>query len=178
MEDRVEKDGPTAESAHLRHAPHLRDPVSRSREQLGREVAQRADDTRLDQIDLLEEVALAGIDLGRLRIAVARRPALEYVGDEALLPRESDLREQLVEEAASAADERLALTILVEAGSLAHEHQVGVGVPGPEDDLRARCGERALLAVLELLPKGHQPIATSLRLSSDHVRARVQVHEG
>ena len=46
-------------------------------QQLGREVAQRADDARLDQLDLAEEVLLAVLDLLGMRIAVAGRPALE-----------------------------------------------------------------------------------------------------
>ncbi len=36
-------------------------------EQLRGEVAERADHPRLDQLDLPEQVALAGLDLGRLR---------------------------------------------------------------------------------------------------------------
>ena len=45
-------------------------------QQLRREVAERADDARLDQLELAEQVVLAGVDLARQRIAVAGRPAL------------------------------------------------------------------------------------------------------
>ncbi len=51
-----------------------------------------------------------------------------------------DLAEQLVEQLAGLADERLALLVLVEAGRLADEHQVGVGVAGAEHD--RSCGPR------------------------------------
>ena len=50
-------------------------------EQLRREVAERRDDLRPDQLDLPEEVALAGLDLLGLRVAVAGRAALEHVRD-------------------------------------------------------------------------------------------------
>ena len=50
--------------------------------------------------------------------------------------------EQLVEQLPGLADEREALLVLVEAGRLADEHQLGVGVPDAEDDLRAALRER------------------------------------
>ena len=53
-------------------------------------------------------------------------------------------------------DERVALLVLVEAGRLADEHQVGVRVPDAEDDLRAALGEPALHAaggLIRVLPE-------------------------
>src|SRR4029079_2117308 len=44
--------------------------------------------------------------------------------------------EQLVEQLPGLADERDALLVLVEAGRLADEHQVGVRIAGAKDDLR------------------------------------------
>src|SRR6476469_1647067 len=112
VKERQEKDGATAELVHLRRAPDLGDPSLIAAEQLGGEVAERADDRRLDQPHLFEEVGTTGLDLQRLRVAVAGRPALQHVGDEDLLAREADLFQHLVEQLAGAADEGHALPVL------------------------------------------------------------------
>jgi hypothetical protein len=49
----------------------------------------------------------------------------------------------LVEELARLADERVALLVLVEAGRLSDEHQLGFGVPDAEHDLSAALGKAA-----------------------------------
>ena len=49
--------------------------------------------------------------------------------------------EELVEELPRLADERVALLVLVEAGRLADEHQLGLRVPDAEDDLGAALGK-------------------------------------
>ena len=59
---------------------------------------------------------------------------------------EADAREQLVEQLPGLADERHALLVLVEAGRLADEHQVGLRVARAEDDLRPPLREPALRA--------------------------------
>ena len=92
VEDRQQQNAVTTELVRLRHAAHLRDPVLVARQQLGGEVPQRADHARLDQGNLLEEMVLAGIDLGRLRVAVSGRAAFEHVRNEHLLALEADLR--------------------------------------------------------------------------------------
>src|SRR6185436_20666213 len=115
----------------------------RAREQLRGEVAERAYDLRLDQLDLPVQEGLARVDLIRLWIAVARRPRLEHVRDEHLLAREPDLLQELVKELAGAAHERQALLVLVHPGRLAHEHEIGVRVAGPEHDPGARLREWA-----------------------------------
>src|SRR5438445_11095634 len=74
--ERIEKDAVAAERHFLLLPVHARDPGRPAGEQLRREVAERRDDLRPDQLDLLPEMALAGLDLVRLRIAVAGRPAL------------------------------------------------------------------------------------------------------
>ena len=62
------------------------------------------------------------------------------------------------------ADERQALLVLVRAGRLADEHQVGVGVARAEDDRGARRGElRAARAGLRLLPDRLELLAPRLR---------------
>ena len=64
-----------------------------------------------------------------------------------------------------AADERQALAVLLGARRLADEHQVGVGVAGAEDDLRARLGERAARAVRRLAVERDELLAAVRRLS-------------
>ena len=115
-----------------------------------------ADDARLDQLDLPEQVRLAGLDLVGLRVAVPGRPALEHVGDVDLGALEADAGEQLVEQLPGLTDERDALLVLVEAGRLADEHQVGVRIPDAEDDLRASLGEPAAGAARDLFPEGRE----------------------
>src|SRR5207247_2471900 len=113
---------------------------------LGREVAEGPDQLRLDQLDLTEQVALAGLDLLWHRVAVPRGPALDHVRDVDVLPGHADSAEELVEELPSLADERVALLVLVEAGRLADEHQLGLGVAHAEDDLGAALGKAAARA--------------------------------
>ena len=59
---------------------------------------------------------------------------------------EADLLEQLVQQLPGAADERQTLLVLVHAGRLADEHQVGVRVARSEHHLGAGLEERAALA--------------------------------
>src|SRR6185312_13124757 len=131
------------------------DPVRLPGQELGGEVPERADDTRPDQLHLGEEMALARGDLVRLGVAVARRTALQHVRDVDVGPREPDRAEQRLEHLAGLADERCALAVLVVAGGLAHEHQIGVGMARPDHDLRPGAGERALLTSL---PLGGSPV--------------------
>jgi hypothetical protein len=94
----------------------------------------------------VEEVRLARLDLLRVRIAVAGRPALDHVGDIDVRPREADSAQQLLEQLAGLPDERDPVLILVEAGRLADEHQVCVRIARAEDDLRPGRRERAASA--------------------------------
>ena len=59
-------------------------------------------DARLDQLHLLVQVGLAGVDLLELGVAVARRAALEHVRDEHVGSLQADLPQQLVEQLAGA----------------------------------------------------------------------------
>src|SRR6476620_4780057 len=115
-------------------------------EELGREVAERCDHFRLDQLDLAKEVRLARLDLVLLRVAVAGWAALEDVRDIDVLAPEVDAGEQPLEQLPRLADEGDALLVLVEAGRLADEHQVGVRVARAEDDLRPSLREPAARA--------------------------------
>ncbi len=65
-------------------------------------------------------------------------------------------REQLVEQLAGGAHERVALLVLVEAGRLADEDEVGVGVSDPEHDLGASLGQPAARAAGGLRGEGRE----------------------
>ncbi len=132
---------------------HARDPRLAARQQLGREVAERADDARRDELDLAQQIGLAGLDLFGLGVAVVRRPRLEHVGDVDLLAREADGAEELLEQLARLADERPALLVFVVAGRLAYEHEVAVRVALAEHDAGAGAREQAALAGLGLAPQ-------------------------
>ena len=119
-------------------------------QELGREVAERPDEPGLDQLDLPEEVALAGFDLVQHRVAVPRRPALDHVRDVDVFPGHADPVEQLVEELPRLADEREALLVLVKARRLADEHEIGLRIADSEDDLRAALGQAAARAARDL----------------------------
>src|SRR5215210_3843658 len=150
MEERKEPNGPAAELARLRAAVDPGDARALSREQLGGEVAERADHERLEQLDLAEQVRAALLDLAGKRVAIPGRPALEHVGDEHLPALEPDLLEQAVEQLAGAADERPALAVLLHPRGLAHEHELGVRVAHAEHEPRARLGQRARVFAREL----------------------------
>ena len=135
-------------------AVHARDAGRPTGQKLRREVAERRNDARLDQLDLPPEMSLAGLDLFGQRIAVAGRAAFKNVDDIDVVTRQPDAGEQLVEQLARRADERDALLVLVEAGSLADEHQIGVRVARAEDDLRAASGKCALGAACNDLAEG------------------------
>ena len=157
MVERVERHVVAAERHLLRDAVHARDSGRLAGEQLGREVAQCGNERRPDQLDLPEEMRLAGLDLLRLGVTVARRPALEHVRDVDVRARQPDPVQELLEQLARLTDEGNALLILVVAGRLADEHQLGVRVAGAEDDLCPRRRERAARAAERLvLVRGEQ----------------------
>src|SRR5207253_1232922 len=116
------------------------------RQELRREVAEGRHDLRLDQLDLAEEVAFAGLDLLGLWVAVPWRAAFQRIADIDVLTGEPDPPEQLAEQLARRADERDALLVLVEARRLADEHQVCGRRARSEHDLRASSRQRATRA--------------------------------
>ena len=96
----------------------------------------------LDQLDLAQQVLVAVLDLERLGVAVAGRPALQGVRDEHVgALRARSPRAAVSSSLPGPADEREALLVLAGAGRLADEHQVGVGVAGAEDDGLAGRGQ-------------------------------------
>ena len=98
----------------------------------------------LIDVDLPEQERLALLHFVGLGIAVARRPALDHVGDVDVFALQPDRLDDLRQQLPRAADERLALDVFVGARRLADEHQVGVRIADAEDDLLA--SERVQLA--------------------------------
>src|SRR5438093_526981 len=81
-------------------------------------IAERAYHHRFDELDLLKQERLAGLDFIRQRVAVVGGTAFDDIGDVNVGARKTDGFEQLVEQAAGGAHKRLALAILVEPGGL------------------------------------------------------------
>src|SRR3954447_4752343 len=170
MEDREQQYESVADLALLWTAMDLRDPGRVAGQELGRKVAERADDLGLDQLDLAVQVGLAGLDLVGQRVAVAGRPAADHVRDEYLRALDPDLREQLVEQLPRPADERKALQILGCAGRLADEHHVRVGVAGAEDDLGPNVLQRTFVRITHLAIDRNELLATFIRRLRSHGR--------
>ena len=92
---------------------------------------------RVEHLELAAQERGAGGDLVGLRVAVARRPALDHVGDEHVLALPADRLDELGQESPGGADERPAGLVLIATGTLADDHDLGFRValagdrPGP-----------------------------------------------
>src|SRR5437867_11988816 len=115
-----------------------------AREELAHRVpAQRHDDPRAQHLEVSAKPDVAGGDLVRERVAIFGRPVPDDVRDEHLPPVEADPGEELVQELARGADERLALHVLVVPGGLAQEEQAGLAGAVAGDGLAGASVERA-----------------------------------
>ena len=90
------------------------------------------------QLDLALEERAADLRLLRGRRAVSGRTPVDDVGDVHVRLAQPDGREHLVEQLAGAADERLALQVLVAAGRLADQHEAGLGCAAVEAQVLGR----------------------------------------
>src|SRR3954469_13287133 len=100
MERRNELRAAVIEDTAAKTGDRLEGPQQRAR----REGAERDDDLRLDDVDLLEQERLAGLHFVLLGIAVAGRPALDHVGDIDVLALQVDRLDDLRQQLAGAAD--------------------------------------------------------------------------
>src|SRR6266511_778443 len=116
------------------------------------EVPQRDDHGGIDEEELLLEPRLARLDLVRQRVPVPRRLAQDHIRDVHVLPADADLLEHLVQQLAGGAHERDALLVLVVAGALPDEHEVGARVAGAVHDL----GPTGRQAALRAGGRGHR----------------------
>ena len=81
-----------------------------------------------NQLNLTTQVAIAGLHLVRLRIAIVRRAALKNVGDIDCFARQTDGTQHLVKQLPGPADKRFALAILVRTRGFADDQPFGIGV--------------------------------------------------
>src|ERR1700737_4002727 len=150
-------DGDVGHAVLADHFPvEARDRLISGQQTCQRVPAEHQDDFRLDQPELLLEIRRAGLRLGRLRIPVAGRPALEDVRDEDLAPGETETTKKLVEQLASRADERLALQVLVLAGRLADDHDPRVDRAYSRHRLGPRMTQRATPAIVDRRTQARQ----------------------
>ena len=128
MERRYQVAGPVRVGA----AAQAADAFGRAEQQLGGEVAQRHDDSWVDELELFVEVGPAGLDLVGEGIAVARRAALDGIGDIEVISSEAHLlQDQAVQELARPAHEGQALAVLLLTGPSPTNMRSAVGFPIP-----------------------------------------------
>ena len=107
-----------------REPVNLRNKLAREEDSHG--VAAKSDDELwLEQPYLLVKPWAAGCHFLGQRVAVAGRPAFDDIGNKDLWPREADGAEKVVEQLAGSPHEGPALSILMEARTLANEHDLG-----------------------------------------------------
>src|SRR5688500_3963334 len=134
-----------------------------AQERLRRRRAQTDEHARLHDVQLGLEPRPAGGHLGPVRLLVdaplaARLPleVLDDVGDVRKSPVDLRLVEGPVEQLAGGTHERAALAILIVAGLLADEHDLGLLGAFAEDGLRPGLPEIARLAALRRFAKRRQ----------------------
>jgi hypothetical protein len=124
------------------HAPaQLADGLAAAQQRLHREAAHRQDEARAQQLDLAHQEGLAARHLGGLGVAVARRAALQRVGDVDLArrlgrlavlgARQAEGAQHVVQQLAGGADEGLALPVLLLARGFADDHPLRLRVAAP-----------------------------------------------
>src|SRR5262249_9058985 len=111
----------------------LTNPDVRAQHVLRRGRSEADDVLRPHKGELTVEILPAVVPPTRKRNAVVRRPALDRVADVHVLPLEPAGRDDLVEELARLADERLSGRVLVRTRGLADEANVGIDWADPED---------------------------------------------
>ena len=160
--------GPARGPERVDGAAQLRERHVGAEQVLRRDSPDRDDQRRRHEFDLALEVVAAAARLLGARIAVAGRPALEHVGDVDVLPREAEGLQHRRQQLARAADERLALPVLLGAGRLADEHPAGRPAADAEHRLRARRMQFAPRAGRHALAQGApvQPGSVARRSSA------------
>src|SRR6476660_8078316 len=127
--------------------PH--DALADAENALGRGAAEQHQHLRLEQLDLPGEERRASLDLFWRRRAVAGRTPIDRVGDVEMRLVEPDRRQHTVEHLPGAADEGLALQILVAAWSLADQHEVGLLAAAREAEALSRALQSAAVELAD-----------------------------
>src|ERR1035437_10556083 len=120
-----------------------RDPLA-GHEPPERVPAEGHDERWVEDLELAPQVRRTGGDLVRFGVPVVRWPTFHDVRDEDVFARPAERREELPEEHPRATNERPPLTVLVVAGTLAHEHDLGVGAALPRNGEGARLVQPAI----------------------------------
>src|SRR5262245_52920102 len=128
----------------------LADRLLRLEQRLRGHAAEREHHLRLQDGELRGQERRARGQLVGLGVAIAGRPTKDCIRDVHLVARELDRLEHLGQELACAADEGLALDVLVGAGTLPDHHKLGLRVARAEDDGRPALAQPASPAALEL----------------------------
>lgn len=117
--------------------------------------AQADDDLGSDQGHLAAQIADAGVLLGVQGVPVLGRTALDDVGDVHVgFPVQIDDLQHVVQQLARPAYEGLALEVLVLAGALADEHDLGIPGARSEDHVVPGVRQGALLTAVTGLLQG------------------------
>ena len=111
---------------------HACDPERLAGQKLGREVAERRDELRLNQLDLTEEMGLARGDLLGLRVTIIWRPAFQDVRDVDVRALQADATEQVFQQLAGLADEYDIPLVSWEPGASPTNMRSASGFPTPK----------------------------------------------
>src|SRR4029453_1877868 len=109
--------------------------------------ANRDQNLRLNNIDLLQEIRPACLHFERRRGAVAKRAsrrigtAFQDIGNVNLLANEAHRLDNSRKQLTCAPDKWLALPVLIHAGRFTDEHQFRIRISDAENCLRPRTGE-------------------------------------
>src|SRR5205807_8581200 len=99
--------------------------------------AKRDDCFGTNNFNLPHEKWRAGLTLITLWRSIARRAALDDIGDVDFFAAQAHGFDHIGQQLPGAADERLALFIFISARSFANEHQIGSGIAYAENNLLA-----------------------------------------
>ena len=122
-------------------------PCSKPKHGPGGRVAERQDERGANHLELFAQPGPTGDEFVARRGSIGRRPALHDVGHETLRARQADLfQDELEQQSAAAADERLTALVLIAAGRLADHHQGRVQRTRADDHALTGLRERAARA--------------------------------
>src|SRR5882757_6319277 len=133
-------------------AAHLADRGFYFQHRLNGKGAETYNRARAHGFNLSKKKRLARSDFVGFGISIFGRPAFDYVADINVAALEADAAlDDIGQQLAGAADERLATRIFVGAGRLADEHELCVRIADPEDQVLAKRRELASSAIADEL---------------------------
>ena len=112
-----------------------RDSLFRLQDELRGEITHGHQVFGADGANLVSQKRRADIDFGRLRIAIRRRTAFQYIGDEHVFARKARIAQKLGQVLARRTDKRLALQVFVLTRGLAYEHNARLWIAEPWNNI-------------------------------------------